>query len=38
MDHQRWRKDGPCLESNGWLVDGVASSIELVLLKEMALD
>jgi hypothetical protein len=32
MDHQRWRKDAPCLESNGWLVDGVAWSIELVLL------
>ena len=32
MDHQRWRKDSPCLESNGMLVDGVAWSIELVLL------
>jgi hypothetical protein len=32
IDHQRWRKDVPCLESNGWLVDGVAWSIELVLL------
>ena len=37
MDHQRWRKDVPCLEFNGWLVDGVARSIELVLLWDMAL-
>jgi len=37
MDHQRWRKDVPCLEFNGLLVDGVARSIELVLLWDMAL-
>jgi hypothetical protein len=37
MDHQHWRKDVPCLESNGWLVDGVACLIELVLLLDMAL-
>jgi hypothetical protein len=37
MDHQRWRNDVPCLEFNGWLVDGVARSIELVLLWDMAL-
>jgi hypothetical protein len=37
MDHQRRRKDAPCLESNGWQVDGAACSIELVLLLDMPL-
>lgn len=37
MDHQRWRKDVPCLGSNGWQVDGVAWSIALMLLLDMAL-
>ena len=37
MDHQRWRKDVPCLESIGWQVDGVAWSIALMLLLDMAL-
>ena len=31
IDHQRWRKDGPCLESNGWLwcclVDRIGASV-----------
>jgi len=31
MDHQQLAKRCECLESNGWLVDGVAWSIELVL-------